>query len=227
MVARSIDSMTALGFNIAMKELGFRRTGRTYRLGAKGESQGLVNLQGSSGSGGSTTLFYVNLNVIPKAWNEFAAWSRGKDVVGDPDYTVGVLRNRLPSPIDVAYRYVAGDGNTSIVRQQWSFSDEDEAEHCGRRLTMIIERDVAPLFAQLKDDTHQLLDFFSRPAGERGVLPRLGTRPSTLAAVLLADRGPSAELDRAVDELSNHKGGEEVLRWVHMRTTKPITKYLT
>lgn len=216
-MARAIDSMVSLGFNAAMKELGFRRTGRTYRLGAKGESQGLVNLQGSSGSGGGTTLFYVNLNIVPKAWNEFEAWSQGKEIVGDPDYMGGVLRNRLPAPIDIAFRYIAGDGNTSIVRQQWSFSDEDEAEHCGRRLTMLVERDVAPLFAQLKDDPHQLIDFFSRPADERGVLPRLGTGRSILAAVLLAGHGPSAELDGVVAELGRTGGNEKVLGWVDLR----------
>ena len=218
-VSRSVDAMTGLGFNSAMKKLGFRRTGRTYRLGAKGESQGLVNLQGSSGSGGGNTVFYVNLNIVPKAWKEFAAWSTGKDVVEDPDYTGGVLRNRLLAPADVAFRYMTGDRSTRIFEQQWSFSGQDEAEHCGRRLTMIVERDVAPLFARLRDSPQEIIDFFSKPQAERGVLPRLGTQPSILAAVLLADHGPSAALDRAVEELRNTKAGEKILEWVHLRST--------
>ena len=209
--------MLAPEFRPAVKALGFRRTGRTYRLGAKGQDQGVINLQGSSGSGFGATIFYVNLALMPRIWLEFGSWFSNSALKDDPDEVFGVLRNRLLAPIDVAARS-RGDSLTGIPSQQWRFSNDEEAEHCGRRLTMLVERDVAPLLDELRDPV-KLLDFVVRPEAERGVFREIEPGPEVLTAVLLADSGPSERVDSALKKL-RLQGIDRVVEWVEMRLSR-------
>ena len=216
-MANAMDTTLASQFWPALKAIGFRRTGRTYRLGPKGHDQGLINLQGSSGSALGVSIFYVNLAVMPRIWVEFSAWMTNSVPKDDPDEVLGVLRNRLLAPIDVAARS-RGDSLTGVPSQQWKFSDNEEAEHCGRLLTMLVARDVAPLLDELRDPV-RLLDFVARPASERGVLRQIEPGPEVLTAVLLADSGPLERVDNALEKL-RRQGIDRVVEWVEMRRSR-------
>lgn len=213
-MANPLDRMLAREFGPMLTSHGFRTTGRTYRLGGKREAQGILTIQAGSGSALGTTIFYVNLALLPKVWYDFAGWYSGQALGPDPAEVEGVLRNRLLAPVDVAA--LAPGQRLTSPSEQWTFTGDEQGEHCGRRLTMLVERDVVPLLDELRDpDT--LVDFLFRPEPERGPLRRILPIRPLLVAVLLADSGPSDRLGDAIGRLRAMPDGARTLEWVEQR----------
>lgn len=179
---------TVLGgeFASVMKQLGFRRTGEVYRLGAPGEEQVLFDVQ--RGRPPATNTFFVNVGIYPQRWLDFRAWDMGVDSVGDQPIGGSILHNRLRAPVDVASRWEDVNRVRHASSDRWIFNTPDEAAQCSRRLAMLASQ-VVPQLRELLDPD-RLLEFTARPWQERGQLSVDGVIRPVLHAVFTADEHP-------------------------------------
>lgn len=184
---RSLMS-TVLGgdFAAVMKDLGFRRTGEIYRLGAPGEEQVLFDVQ--RGRPAAANTFFVNVGIYPQKWLDFRAWRLGVDNMGDPEIGGSILHNRLRVPVDVASRWQDVNSVRHASTDRWIFNTPDEAAQCSRRLAILASQ-VVPQLQELLDPD-RLLEFTARPWQERGQLSVDGVIRPVLHAVLTADEHP-------------------------------------
>jgi hypothetical protein len=87
--------------NPFFKERGFRRKGRNYRLTAVNGDTAVVHFQASAGSFPGHYVFYVNVGVLPKPWQELTAYDyarRGLSPDKEPNVANGLYWTRVDPP---------------------------------------------------------------------------------------------------------------------------------
>jgi uncharacterized protein DUF4304 len=190
----------------ALRSAGFRRSGTTWTHTAPNGDRAIINVQSSRMSSASEAIFIVNLAALPEPW-----WSWQQHLLGErartPKEYDGLWRDRLHARAEVHNR---GD-------RWWSVRDSRSAERC-----------ADDVLAQLADTAlprlHELLDRVAMLAAVRN--GQLGFGPVyTLAplAVLLADQGPSAELDELIARLAaepdpaRHTHNRRLRSWIQQR----------
>lgn len=133
-----------------------------------------INFQRSDGSTRDYVLFYVNVGVIPKPWNDYGAWEPGQpahDSDQRPSYLRGLLRNRIRPP-----REVSMNPKDRFVDERWPFDSDDPSSiaACGQALAAELGERGAPELERLMDDRAALLGalrpHFARAANTLEVL---------------------------------------------------------
>jgi len=156
---------------VALRPLGFRGTGGVWRL-ITPEGVAVVQKQASTGSRSDEKLFFVNTAVVPKAWWEWTKGSAGPmDKAREVD-GIRLLEGRVP----------CGDGDC------WRVTADTDVERLRADLLAGVTRSAHRL-VQLLEPGRYLDELQALPAKQIGHWPPL--------VVLLAERGPSPELDAA------------------------------
>ncbi|MFI7435812.1 hypothetical protein [Micromonospora haikouensis] len=179
--------------------------GHVYRRVEDDGDALVVEFQRSSSSTRSAYLFYVNVAVVPYPWLlHMRSDSRATDA-GLPEVTEGLVRTRLAKPnslwilpreemlrILTSGRVPAGidSGDHSL----WSIDSPQVVIEKGATLRTLLAEKIAE-FAPLLD-RGVLKDRLRSGATLPGDCPR-----DAALAVLLADEGPSAELDGVLSRL--------------------------
>lgn len=189
--------------NPAMKQMGFRKTGRYYRLGRKGQNQSAIWLQTSIGSWMTgASIFYVSCALMPRCMYDFQLFQDPDfEVPDDPTDINRFEEVRLQSPEDIRLRTwsALGATNNPPPSDEWSFTDAESAGRCGEALVAAI-RPIQPLLDRLRDP-RELIAFYELPRAEQAPF-RVG-RPlhRYYKASLLADLLPAGELVAQIDQL--------------------------
>lgn len=222
-MASAMQTMASADFLPAMKRLGFRKKGLEFRWGRPGEPQVIVDLQ--SRSMGLTTLF-VSVAIVPQPWIDLYEWFRGEPV-GDLTLGQALFENRINPPPDVALRLpdrsgvpgADGEFSTHVSpTQEWTFETDEEAAHCGRRLTMKMEGLVPRLQNLLDPDA--LVRFVQQPGGGDGDLRANRRSQAMIVATMLAGRQPSEELLSALEFLRTLSSARRTVEWVELQQSK-------
>lgn len=197
-----------------MKAAGFRKSGKTYRLGPARGDQALVNFQSTLMDFGSTTAFYVNVAVVSRARFEFHNLDTPAGIDREPTVAWGLLRDRLWPPSDVEIRRP----ETSPFRSEiWGFGndDEDRARRCGQQLAAELGETWLPWLTRMLDRP-TLRQFLRDPASE---VPTMTLTGPWADAFLLLDDGPSPALDQALAEMKTAglEVADEFLPWATER----------
>jgi hypothetical protein len=146
----------------------------------------LVQTQGSAWNTAAATSFYVNLAVVPAPWWQYLTYRDGGTPSKTPKEYHGVWRARL-------------DGRG---RGSWTITDAASARQAGQHVTTLLTDEGVP----------QLRHFLHRAA----LLDHLRTKERHTVftgeplAVVLADAGPSAELDEVLDQIRADVAGDDV-----------------
>lgn len=193
----------------ALRAEGFTGSGTTWTLKAPNDDWAVVNAQSSSASTSDAVRFVINMAIVPEPW-----WSchrvirSARGATRAPKEYDGLWRDRLhPS------RHVPHHG----PEPWWLLRDEDEADRCGRDVVRQLTEHGVPRLRQLLDRGTLLATI---RAGDFGFLHG---DPTTALAVLLADEGPSTELDSlfshiAEDPDERHRAhNADLLAWLRGR----------
>lgn len=166
-----------------LKPLGFKKTGATYRLIADNDDQALINFQQSSGT---NVAFFVNVAVAPKTQSEFLDYRMKRVQRANPTTAGAALEDRVSPPAAVEY-----DNGSPFPDRRWHFTDDSQAEECGKLLAEVLVKDVVPTIAPLLD-RKAFLAYTELPDEDR---PFKSSQGSYIRVPLLIDEGPSAEMD--------------------------------
>jgi Domain of unknown function (DUF4304) len=135
-LAKRLDAMLAEHVAPVLRPLGFRKTGRTYRLAAPNGTQGLINFQSFSTSF-TRASFFVNVDVVVEAHRGWMAFALNVDLTKQPAIGQGFWRDGIWPPEDVEDRF--GEYRSHL----WYFDDDEGAARCGRHLTRIFNEETA------------------------------------------------------------------------------------
>ncbi|MEH1013214.1 DUF4304 domain-containing protein [Micromonospora sp. CPCC 206060] len=163
----------------ALRPLGFRGSGGLWRLVTTG-GVAVVEKQGSRGSTWDAKLFYLNTAVVPTAWWEWEKGSAGRiDKAGGAD-GIRVLEGRVectdPGHADSGYA------------DRWRVTAGTDVDRLRADLLAGVARSAGRLVELLAPGRY-LDELLALPDKQVGHWQAL--------VVLLAERGPSADLDAA------------------------------
>lgn len=161
-----------------LRASGFRGSGGRWVLADAGTGDmAIVQAQSSAWNSATAVSFYVNLAVVPAPWWAYLTDRDGDNASKTPKEHHGVWRDRL-------------DGRAG---GSWTITDVVSAQHAGQNITTRLTAEGVP----------RLRHFLNRPT----LLDHLRTMEhdpifrSEPLAVLLADAGPSAELDAILSQI--------------------------
>ncbi len=169
-----------------------------------------INFQRSDGSDDLTTLFFVNVGVIPRPVMEEHEWGEPAHPKADRyNYMYGVYGDRVQPP-----RAVSMDPHARFVDARWRFhpSDRESVVACGAALaTMLVER-TAPELERLLD-REVLLDTLRSSERATPQLVRL------LEVVFAVDDGGT----EGIEELLAEQDNPRLTGWARERTAQQPT----
>ncbi len=161
-----------------LRASGFTGSGGRWVLtDAETGDMAVVSAQSSAWNSAAAVSFYVNLAVVPAPWWTYLTDRDGDNASKTPKEHHGVWRDRLDGG--------AGDS--------WTITDAASAHRAGQDVAMLLTAEGIP----------RLRHFLNRPT-LLNHLRAMGHDPifrSEPLAVLLADDGPSSELDAIVDQI--------------------------
>lgn len=204
---RAFDAMLGECAAPVLKAAGFRKSGRTFRFVAGHGDHAFVHFQTFVTDHEPWTDFFVNLSVVPVPQLDWLRRDhRGparKPVPGE-----GLWQGRVDAPEEVA---TPGWAPSTDL---WRFSPVDP--RCGAVLAEVLHEQAVPLLLRLTDRA-EFLAMIRDPAKPLG--PGLGH-----PIVLMADEGPSPELDaeiayyEALDPVE-WPVGPEIVAWARARAS--------
>lgn len=174
---------------VLLRSAGYRGSAPTWRKTSPRGDVCLVNLQRSAWNDAHSLTFYANLAAVPRP-----CWELDEDRPRLPSEFHGAIRGRLlhalPRP------------------QEWSFHDDESCRATFDRLeASLVDVGIGVLDRLLDRDQVLALaqdavarDSLMIEVGD-GLSAHFGRAPLVVAAALLAERGPSVSLDRALDAL--------------------------
>jgi hypothetical protein len=179
----------------ALKEAGFSRKGRLFWLESPGGDRAFVSF-GAFKLGQHDAEFFVDVAVLPAVYADFVTRDGGGVTVAD-----GLWTDRLAVP----------GKQTLAMRDHWSFDAGDEA--AAQTLTESV-RQVLPKLVHLLDRANLLAyvrDPSTRPQ-EIKIQPR-----EDAVTLLLADQGPSAELEQRLAALEAADPDDVLVAFIRKR----------
>lgn len=200
--------------NPGLKELGFRRTGRTYRLGAKGENQSTISIQASTDAGTPGRIFYVWVSVIPSAYVAYSTRNLESGVPEDPPYDRALMSRRLKAPREVSQVRTNISGHEIVEPTRWYYDDEMQSMRCGSLLVQTVAG-LLPMLNSLRSP-EAIIHHYDLPVEAQGPLPKNGPMAPMTQAVLLSDLGFTPRLESLIDEVRS-EGYDEIADWVEAR----------
>lgn len=207
--------MLRYSVNPRLKELGFRRTGRTYRLGAKDENQSTITIQAGSSASRTERTFYVWVSVIPRAYVAFRTRFDPSGTPDDPAIRFALVSERLDAPREVCQVRVDYFGQEQVMADRWCFGTEQQAARCGSLLVEAVV-DLLPILETLRSP-EALVEHYDLPSEMVGPLPKKGPMASTTRAIILSDLGRTPLLETLLRDV-RAGGYDEVADWVEARS---------
>ncbi|WP_426562463.1 hypothetical protein ACPPVT_17450 [Angustibacter sp. McL0619] len=181
-----------------LKDAGFKRKGRAFWLASPSGDYAVVAVSAFKLAVHDAE-FFVDFAVTPKAYLDFV--NRNGDAQGAPG---GLWTDRLQVP----------GKQTIAMRDHWSFDLDDDAT--GEQLTTLL-RQVVPSLIRLLD-RRNLLAYVREPSTR---MQEIWIRPREAAvALLLADDGPSAELEQLVGGLAQDDRHAELVAFIRRRVVE-------
>jgi hypothetical protein len=150
----------------ALKTVGFKRSSGTFRLRSGDGDLIVLEFQGSGGSGGDLSLFYLNMAAVTGGW---LCWQGTRAFVDDfrlPKTSLAQWWSRLDAPPGFVDAVVPGFGS----RERWRIASVSDAEHCGDFLAAALPAHVLPLLQENLDHYRRIDE--SLRAGEVVLPPR-------------------------------------------------------
>jgi hypothetical protein len=199
---------------------GFAGSGAsTWRRRSERGDWAIVNLQRSRQAGRSLPTgqdgvwFTINLAVVSNPWWEWVtAYYEDHYVERErrrstlPDAAAGYWRTRLNAPAHLSVGYP----------NWWTVHDGESAHACGRDVTARLTGTGIPEVLRHLPRDAQLT------AARTGRFDGTGNWGERAAlAVLLADDGPSPELDRLLAVLERERGYERLIDWLRQDLSSP------
>lgn len=200
--------------NPGLKTLGFRHTGRTYRLGAKRENQCAINIQASTDAGTPGRIFYVWALVLPRAYAAFTTRNDQSGTPDDPPINLALMSNRLRAPREVSQVRVDYLGRERVEPTRWYYDDEAQSIRCGSALVQSVA-DLFPMLERLRTP-EGVVEHFDLPHAEQGPFPEKGPMAPTTRAIILSELGQTPRLAAVIDEV-RAAGHDDVADWVEAR----------
>lgn len=169
-VRQAYLNMIAKQVGPALRGHGFKRSHGTFRRISESGHAAIIEFQGSTGSWGDTSIFYVNLGVATTSWLDWRQEVLGRKHRDRPTASIAQWWTRLNA--DPAY---------SDDSDRWAIRSTGEAEACGAALVQELSEGVVPTFDALlahymrldeavaagrEDDLPALFD--ARPSGPLG-----------------------------------------------------------
>ncbi|WP_158852401.1 DUF4304 domain-containing protein [Saccharothrix deserti] len=179
-----------------LKAEGFRGSSTTWRRESERGDWAIVNLQRSRQAGRDGIWFTVNLAVVSRPWWEWINEYHGQRPLL-PREASGYWRTRLDAP----------DALSAGYRFWWAVHDTASARACGQDAARQLARTGIP---DLLGRLPRSAQFASARAGRFQGVPRRWDQRVPLA-ILLADDGPSPELDRLAADLESEGGYEQLV----------------
>jgi hypothetical protein len=166
-----------------LRESGFRGTQPTWVLTAPHGDLGVVNVQRASWSYPGTVSFTVNLAVIPEPWWRYLQSWFPDDPPKKPKEYHGMWRDRLHPGPGVATDPVKWDG-------WWQVNDGATAAAAADDVAASLRTHGIPELTRLSNRREIIAE--AKGPGHNGIG----------LVVLLADEGPSAELDALLEKMA-------------------------
>lgn len=215
-MAFPLDNLLRQSVNPGLRQLGFRRTGRTYRLGAKCENQCTISIQASTDAGTPGRIFYVWVSVIPFAYVAYSTRNSESGVPDDPPYDRALLSRRLKAPREVSQVRTDNSGREIVEPTRWYYDDEIQSMRCGSLLVETVAG-LLPMLERLRTPD-AIIDHYDLPVELQGPLPKNGPMAPMTQAVILSDLGPSPRLESLISEV-RADGYDEIADWVEARAS--------
>ncbi|MCG5470512.1 DUF4304 domain-containing protein [Micromonospora sp. LAH09] len=144
-VRQAYLNMIAKQVGPVLRGHGFKRSHGTFRRISDAGHAAVVEFQGSTGGGGDTSLFYVNLGVATVSW---LAWKEHL-------YPGGNCRDRPTASIAQWWTRLDAAPGHSDNFDRWAIRSVEEAEACGAVVSRELSEQVVPTFdAWLAHYTH-------------------------------------------------------------------------
>ena len=198
----------------ALRAVGFTGSGTTWTLKAPNNDVAIVNAQSSQASTAEEVQFVVNLAVAPASWRAWRNTLLHRPEPRAPKEHDGLWRDRLHPRLEVPRREHG-------TEPWWVIRDERDARACADDVVGQLIQHAVPRLRQLLDRDTLLVTVRT---GDFGFLYH---DPTVALAVLVSDRGPSAELDDllariAADPDDRHRSrNEQLIEWIHRRVGPP------
>lgn len=188
----------------AAKAQGFRRARRVWRRSNERGDWAAFDVQSSQWDTAGSIECVINVGAAPLPWLDFRAEAHGV-VTANFGPADGLFRSRLGSRPD------AGDDSW------WSATTEEEARSVAREVADRVTDEGFPLIDELLDRA-RLIERI-----QNGQMGFVGDPNPYWAAIVLADDGPSRELDEALQRASagfDPEDLKELHSWCSDRSTK-------
>jgi hypothetical protein len=176
----------------AMRSAGFKGSGKNWRRFNNLGDVAMVNVQSSAWSTQDEVRCVINLAMSPRPYLAWFAHRCHMEIPKNPGHTWGIYRDRLDASEPGADR-----------ETWWTIGTPSEAETTARDMARKLATEGIPALSALLDRQRllQTLREGRSGFGKESWLKRC-------EALLLADNGPSPELDRILDDLSGRAPGE-------------------
>jgi hypothetical protein len=178
-----------------LRSEGFKGSGATWTLTAPHGDRAVVNVQSSQFSSKSEVRCIVNIAVVPEPWWAWQSVQHGRALPKSVKESHGLWRERLqPS--------TGGDPRGS--EGWWSVRDEATARAAAADMVSQLRADAVPRLRRLLD--REAIQAAVR-AGDLGFITARSSPVffDRALAVLLADQGPSEELDALLARLAEER----------------------
>lgn len=178
----------------ALRAQGFKGSGTTWRLTATNGDVAVVNVQRSQSSTATHLRCVVNLSIVPLPWWDWQrAWMPAVRFTA-PNESHGLWRDRLHPT-----------GASANVEVWWQMTDDERsATRAALDIVRQLEWKGLPTLRRLLDRAALLASIRD---GDFGFVKGQAQRASVTLAILLADEGPSVELEDLLTHLANDPGG--------------------
>ncbi|GLZ57296.1 DUF4304 domain-containing protein [Micromonospora sp. NBRC 107095] len=165
-VRQAYLNMIAMQVGPVLRGHGFKRSHGSFRRISDAGHAAIIEFQGSTGSWGDTSLFYVNLGVATASWLDWFQERLGGNHRDRPTASVAQWWTRLTA----ASRHSDGF-------DRWAIRSVEEADVCGGEVARELSERVIPIFDALLAHYVQLDEALAN--GRKDDLPALfHTRPS-------------------------------------------------
>ena len=198
---KALDQVARQRVAPVLKEAGFRRSRRCFWLESRSGDRAFVALSPFK-LGVHDAEFFVDFAVLPTVYRDLVNRNGGQASAAGA--AAGLWTDRLPAP----------GLRGSAMRHHWSFDLDDE--ETGRDLTTRL-RQVLPGLIRLLD-RESLLAYVRDPSTPHR---ELTLRRDAAVALLLAERGPSAELDEQLAGLRGDDLYDPLVAFIRERAATP------
>lgn len=182
-----------------LKAEGFQGATTTWRRQSRRGDWAIVNLQRSRQAGRDGIWFTINLAVVCRPWQEWIN-EYYQQRAAPPGEASGYWRTRLNAPADLSAGY----------QRWWAVHDATSARASGHDAAQQLTQAAIPdLLAHLPRSAQ----LAAARAGRFQGVPRIWDQRVPLA-ILLADDGPSTELDQLTAAFAVEGGYHQLVAWL-------------